>query len=186
MRNVMISIRPKWCELIASREKTIEVRKTKPKRNAPFKCYIYECKEKRLKGVYKVPYQHSFGYGYSFAKESTGSGKVIGEFICDYINNYTAEFVDDDCYESIYQVFGEDDTSYVTANDEENPNDCFLCEQSCIAYKDIKKYVGVCFHDKPFYGWHISGLKIYDKPKEFIEFGLKRPPQSWCYVEVEE
>ena len=38
---VMISIRPKWCEKIASGEKTIEVRKTRPKLETPFKCYIY-------------------------------------------------------------------------------------------------------------------------------------------------
>ena len=38
---VLISIRPKWCEKIASGEKTIEVRKTRPKLQTPFKCYIY-------------------------------------------------------------------------------------------------------------------------------------------------
>ena len=38
---VLISIRPKWCEKIISGEKTIEVRKTRPKMNLPFKCYIY-------------------------------------------------------------------------------------------------------------------------------------------------
>lgn len=38
---VMISIRPKWCEKIARGEKTIEVRKTRPKLETPFKCYIY-------------------------------------------------------------------------------------------------------------------------------------------------
>lgn len=54
---VLISIRPKWCEKIISGEKTIEVRKTRPKMNPPFKCYIYKC----------------------------GNGKVIGEFLCDQI-----------------------------------------------------------------------------------------------------
>ena len=54
---VLISIRPKWCEKIISGEKTIEVRKTRPKMNPPFKCYIYKC----------------------------GNGKVIGEFLCDEI-----------------------------------------------------------------------------------------------------
>lgn len=39
---VLISIRPKWCERIASGEKTIEVQKTRPKLETPFKCYIYE------------------------------------------------------------------------------------------------------------------------------------------------
>lgn len=31
MKAVLISIQPKWCELIASGKKTIEVRKTRPK-----------------------------------------------------------------------------------------------------------------------------------------------------------
>ena len=56
---VLISVRPKWCEKIISGEKTIEVRKTRPKMNPPFKCYIYKC----------------------------GNGKVIGEFLCDEIIN---------------------------------------------------------------------------------------------------
>ena len=38
---VLISIRPKWCEKIIGGEKTIEVRKTRPKLQTPFKCYIY-------------------------------------------------------------------------------------------------------------------------------------------------
>lgn len=46
------------------------------------------------------------------------------------------------------------------------------------------------------YGWHISDLNIYDKPKRLDEFTflretkfgsepvtIKRPPQSWFYVE---
>ena len=41
MKAVLISIQPKWCELIASGKKTVEVRKTKPKIETPFKCYIY-------------------------------------------------------------------------------------------------------------------------------------------------
>lgn len=54
---VLISIRPEWCEKIMTGQKTIEVRKTRPKLNPPFKCYIYKC----------------------------GSSKVIGEFLCDQI-----------------------------------------------------------------------------------------------------
>lgn len=65
MKSVMISINPKWCSLIASGEKTIEVRKTKPSLETPFKCYIY-CT--------------GFKHFYSF-----GGQKVIGEFVCDRI-----------------------------------------------------------------------------------------------------
>ena len=38
---VLISIRPEWVEKILSGEKTLEVRKTRPKLEAPFKVYIY-------------------------------------------------------------------------------------------------------------------------------------------------
>lgn len=38
---VLISIRPEWVEKIAKGEKTVEVRKTQPKLETPFKCYIY-------------------------------------------------------------------------------------------------------------------------------------------------
>lgn len=64
---VMLSIRPKWCEKIASGEKTIEVRKARPNLPTPFKAYIY-CSRgndaRRLRGSW---------------------GKVIGEFTCDRI-----------------------------------------------------------------------------------------------------
>ena len=46
MKSVLISIKPKWCELIASGKKTIEVRMTRPKQDTPFPCYIYETKAK--------------------------------------------------------------------------------------------------------------------------------------------
>ena len=54
---VLISIRQEWCQKIIAGQKTIEVRKTRPKMDTPFKCYIYKC----------------------------GNGKVIGEFMCDEI-----------------------------------------------------------------------------------------------------
>ena len=36
------------------------------------------------------------------------------------------------------------------------------------------------------HGWHISDLVIYSKPRLLSDFGLTRPPQSWCYVETTE
>lgn len=29
---------------------------------------------------------------------------------------------------------------------------------------------------------HITDLVIYDTPKDLSEYGLSRPPQSWCYI----
>lgn len=45
---VMLSIRPKWCEKICRGEKTVEVRKTRPKLNTPFRVYIYCTRDKHL------------------------------------------------------------------------------------------------------------------------------------------
>ena len=42
MKAVLISIKPKWCDLIRRGRKTVEVRKTCPKLEVPFKVYIYE------------------------------------------------------------------------------------------------------------------------------------------------
>ena len=70
---VLISIRPKWAEKIASGEKTIEVRKTRPKIETPFKCYIY-C---TIDGIKKMPKD--------YIAENFERGKVIGEFTCDRI-----------------------------------------------------------------------------------------------------
>nr|DAJ47306.1 MAG TPA: protein of unknown function (DUF365) [Caudoviricetes sp.] len=53
---------------------------------------------------------------------------------------------------------------------------------------NLKKYS----NGSGLYGWHISDLVIYDKPKsikEFYHYGVRRgakitrPPQSWCYAE---
>lgn len=66
---VLISIQPKWCELIADGYKTVEIRKSRPKLETPFKVYIYCTKDKENCGA--------------------AQGKVIGEFLCDKIYTYT-------------------------------------------------------------------------------------------------
>ena len=220
MKSVLLSVQPKWCELIASGNKTVEVRKTKPKIDVPFKCYIYMTKDKWYKD-----YKNKCHYG---------NGKVIGEFVCQAILNYECEFVDDDCYESIASILIDEDgdkTGFIEwSNDGDIPyKDTFFYKTSRIGYGELKKYMGVGFGT--FYGWHISNLVIYDKPKELGEFyrytdyddskkdkrpcycceynsfdysenceycsidydgehcihlQIKRPPQSWCYVERKE
>lgn len=64
---VLLSIKPRFCELIARGKKTIEIRKTKPKTDKPIKCYIYCTKDKT---------------------RFVASGKVIGEFVCNNISVY--------------------------------------------------------------------------------------------------
>lgn len=197
---VLISIQPKWCELIASGNKTVEVRKTRPKLDTPFKCYIYCTKNKWQHLVqmpdksYRIYNGKEYGkYDKSLIFGGEANGKVICEFVCDRIFPI-----------SVYY---------------DNPN-CKLALKEfphvCLTDKQIIDYLG---NGKQGYGWHISNIKIYDKPKDLSEFYKKcektpcegcehlkyqkvnsqerdwdceylnyqipitRPPQSWCYVE---
>ena len=175
---VMLSIRPKWCEKICGGEKTIEVRKTHPKLETPFKCYIY-----RTKGTV------SHIINGKWVQMEVG-GTVIAEFICDRIYK-----IDKDSTDFLFKVGGL--SVYKQAAEEK----CGLCV--AMTDDELHGYLGHC----QGYGWHISGLKIYDTPKELSEFSrpfencidkvcdefgcascengghIKRPPQSWCYVE---
>ena len=185
---VLLSIRPQYCELIASGKKTIEVRKNRPKLETPFKCYIYCTKgvEKWLAGIIgKHPSEKL-------------NGKVIGEFVCDRATNLFAD-----------SRFWLDEKAV---------------EQTCLTGNQIREYAN---GKEALYGWHISALQIYDKPKELSEFfrhctekddchkcihwdssydntyyeppdppfegcrtGEKKhfthAPMSWCYVEIAE
>jgi len=172
---VMLSIRSKWCEKIVNGEKTIEVRKTRPKLDTPFKAYIY-CTQgndaRRLRGSW---------------------GKVVGEFTCDRIYK-----IDKDSTDFLFKAGGL--SVYKQAAEEK----CGLCV--AMTDDELHGYLGHC----QGYGWHIADLLIYDQPRELSEFqratdpcdschaeytwectdckkwggDIKRPPQSWCYVEV--
>lgn len=126
MKSVLISIQPKWCEFIASGKKTIEVRKSKPKLDTPFKCYIYCTKSKSY-----------FARKHPSIDKAFGGGMVIGEFVCDYIISH-CEMANADIAE----------------------------QQGCIKREELFKYA----NGKELYGWHISDLVIYDKPRELGEF----------------
>ena len=49
---------------------------------------------------------------------------------------------------------------------------CCLTEEQLYDYGKGKK----------LYGWHIASVQLYEIPVPLSDFGLKRPPQSWCYV----
>lgn len=176
MKAVLMSIQPKWVEKIVNGEKTIEVRKSVPKIERPFKCYIYE-----TQGATETPWVDEDGH-YIFK----GRGRVIGEFVCDEIEPLTE-------YDLLYEGHYVEEKTRVS-------------QQELLTYKGKNDFL---------YGWHISDLKIYDKPKELETFYnwkkcnacketgyestaccydidckvpavITRPPQSWCYVEAQE
>lgn len=169
MKAVMMSVRPGWCEKIAQGRKTMELRKSKPKLELPFRCYIY-C---------TIGCPTSAQYEWC---DYEPYGMVIGEFVCDAILPISVSY---------------SDTSNRIALRE--------FPFTCLTDKQIMDYLG---NGKTGYGWHISELVVYDKPKELSEFvkycptlepceycdmyfeledrccnAIRRPPQSWCYVE---
>lgn len=148
MESVMISIQPKWCELIASGSKTIEIRKSRPSIFKPFRCYVYCTKTYDKSYKYLGINREEYFIGHN-------CGKVIGEFICNDFEEF-----------------------FVYANGSVKNYDFHKLDKSMLSMDDIYKYIGA---EKRGYAWNISELKIYDKPKQVSEFGMKRPPQSWCY-----
>lgn len=96
MKSVLASIKPKDCELIASRKKTLEIRKNFPKIDVPFKVYIYCTKlepiilKRSFVGKGKpsfdiIPKNDVDCYNQSYV----WNGKVIGEFVCDRIDDFS-------------------------------------------------------------------------------------------------
>lgn len=203
MKAILMSIQPKWCELIASGKKTVEVRRTKPRCDVPFKVYMYCTNSKEMLWILRENEREFTPEKIATicaAKDVGGAykanGKVIGEFVCDNIN--TIEL----CREDVIEV-GRCERKYVAS------------ESACMDYNDFLRYLGSGIG----YGYHISDLVIYNKPKELSEFYRKcknfacevcehlkyqsvnsdeydydceflggnipitRPPQSWCYVE---
>lgn len=193
MKAVMISIHPKWVHKILDGKKTIEIRKKAPKIETPFKCYIYMSSGGwEWRDPFSTAVIPPSGVGAMY----NGAQKVVAEFICDKIFPIN--------------VFNNGAIQDWTR---------YHLDKSCVPYDDMVMYIGC---NRSGFGWHISKLKIYDKPKNLCEFfypcekqkypycfdcehGLqkgeerpmdgmrhydvpcgnwvKRPPQSWCYVE---
>lgn len=180
---VMISIKPKWCELIASGKKTVEVRKSRPTIKTPFKCYVYCTKAKNLYDILWTGKQNDIG-----VINRQANGYVIGEFVCKELTYINAAF-DKDLTRHLY-------------------NTAFIHNRMCIKDDELFDYL----YPRGGWGWHISDLVIYDKLRELNEFKkinrncwyedlglakidcpdcqnqdcfIQRPPQSWCYVEEE-
>ena len=191
MKAILMSIKPKYCELIANGKKTVEVRKTNPKIDVPFKCYIY-CSEKDYDKIFCVD-----KFMHKAFLNGNGKQKVIGEFQCDKIEDFL-------CYD------------YVTPTMVSVGKMGCLSPQELIDY--IGNKIGYAWHitdlviyDKPkelgeFYaegdcdcmnckkcywfdrgnGYNVENdcnlaYKCVELHKSFKP--IIRPPQSWCYVE---
>lgn len=203
MKAVLISIRPEWCAKIANGKKTVEVRRTKPKIPVPFKVYIYCTQGGDRLWLRDAAWRESWKNApisflcnaESCGGMSLGNGSVVGEFVCNRIDEIWKRGCPENfdyCYLSLNEWGNDDIASEI--------NDVAA---ACLPKNQLNSYGAKV---PRLYGWHISNLKIYDKPRELsrfvkpydakacpkptvIECGdctkcyLKRAPQSWCYVE---
>ena len=185
---VMLSIRPKWCEKIAIGEKTVEMRKTRPRLKTPFKCYIYE-----TQGPTDTPWVDEDGH-----MTFRGRGQVVGEFICDRI---------DSLVQIGFMGSGEAPRYRIVTDNCEIAEADGLFEATCLSEQEVEAYLA----GRSGYGWHISNLMIYQDPRQVTDFRkpcvndlycescamhnensercgnaglwMRRAPQSWFYVE---
>lgn len=160
MKSVLISIRPKWCALIASGKKTIEVRKTAPKLPTPFKCYIY------CTSVKSMNLQDYFDAISISTAVDDWSGKVFGEFVCDLIGFHPGTDVPSSC------VPIEELKKYA--------NGKMLVRWHI---SDVKIYDNPRELSEFVNG---SSRLEFSKTKDGFPLkysGIQKPPQSWCYVE---
>lgn len=176
MKAVIKSLSPRICEKVVKGDCTILVSKTAPKCKEPFKCYIYATKAKKWfrSGIIitsnellwlssgKIKMCDGFEL-WAGEDHQCVNGKVIGEFICDKIIEWQ--------YDKGYQYYVE------------YPDDCtsyfpyLKCHSEATGLKCSE--IEELGKGKPLYGWHISDLKIYDKPKELRKF--RKPLDGvWC------
>lgn len=188
MKAVLLSVRPQWCEKICHQigtengkpvyEKALEIRKNKPKIPTPFKCYIY-C----TKGNLTFWDSHALMAPYRYVDDHSHnmSDKPLNGQV---IGEFVCDSIEDiECSSDAHSRYS---------------------KPSCLSQDDFIQYC----NGQDLYGWHISDLQIYDKPRELREFkqcdkcpygdrarcdehefscdgtyALNRPPQSWCYIE---
>ena len=183
MKSILISIKPKWVAKILKREKTIEVRKSKPKCDLPIEVYIY-C-TKGGQGLWYVK-NKTYKGGHAYVGDSVEpvcNGKVVAKFTLrevERLERYSSPF-----------------TCETILHTKKVPTRYNMERKTCLTDAELLRYT-----NGKGYAWHISDLEIFDKPKELSEFdypnpsgtryvskrslnGLpdkKHPPQSWCYV----
>lgn len=173
MTAVMLSIKPQWCELIASGEKTLEVRKNSPKLKTPFKCYIY-----RTKGKVK----HILN-GKWFNMPVGGS--VIGEFICDSIITMSVEYSDTNSRLALKEFYGTCLTDKQIIDYLGNGVTGYAWHISNMKIygksKELSEFRRPCAND--LLCENCAMFRNRTETCGNVALRLTRPPQSWCYVE---
>jgi len=170
MKEIMLSIQPKLVEKILNYEKTIEIRKTKPKCELPCKVYIYETKKENGKGKVVAEFTlnkvEQYGYYYSPLMFIDNHFKVVDNEITNIKFDYKNTCLTKEelrAYAMKYEVYAwHIDNLKIYDKSKELNN--FYKE---LSYKEFMK---------PNCNTVLNSNGNFYSP-------LKNAPQSWCYVE---
>lgn len=88
----------------------------------------------------------------------SGSGTVVGEFTTTKVFKFPGPCVNHEYYPAA---------------------EWLILSGTCLTSRKLHDYIG---DSKCFYEIEIGDPVLYKTPIPLSEFGLKRPPQSWCYA----
>ena len=154
-RAILLSIRPEWCKKILSGEKTVEIRKSCHAHGTPFKVYIY-CTLAGSDSLFVDALNRDVA-AWNRGGWPEKRGRVIGEFTCKKITGLTHVGETGNWEPASLYVMAPG--SYYKPADE-------LLEAACMSKETAEKYL----KGRDGCGWHISDLKIYDRPKPLSSF----------------
>ena len=178
MKAVLISIHPKYCKLIADGKKTIEVRKSVPKLERPFKVYIY-CTKKPVSVIISGTGRHIGEKDITYCYDER-NGRVIGEFVCRGMMGGTAYLLPKQSCLTINEILdyakGKQVYGWRIADLKIYDKPKGLSEFYSIPKSGSDCCIGCIYHETPI---EEMPCKICTGERKY----LYRPPQSWCYVE---
>jgi len=164
MGRILISVRPEYFTMIYLKKKIFELRKSYPKeadaKDCDIEVLVYCC------GAARLP-----------RREYLEIRRKTGGRIDEWEGKVAAAFALRQVYSSKY-VSGDLGNGWQT-------NECPHHEG--LNRPGIEKLIGVSLQDAERYAgtgtlylWRIDDFRTLERPRGVSEFGLRRPPQSWC------
>ena len=187
MKAIMISIQPQYVEKILNGEKTIEIRKTKPKCELPCKVYIYctmpNKQENRKPHSWEVVWLKRVVAEFTLNKVD-----ILERDLNDWLpkNRYDVSndlLKDINLNQNELWNYGQGKTLYAWHIDDlkiyDKPKELSEFSHFIPNNKCPTKQCGTNCEDCPNYDEeHETCLALY-----YAHRAIKRPPQSYCYVE---
>ncbi len=194
MKYILLPIHPEWCCKFMNGDKKTEVRRRTALYNAINRlieeqgkapCLMYCTKDNhqlvkpKVQDKYMLFTKGAVNYSY----EQTLTGKVVAEFEASAEVIYPKEIYGGETFGGLSEVTDIDyETDTLGASE--------LLKRSCLTDEQIADYLTDYDVNLPIFGTAIhvkpGTMKTDGFPKNLSDYGIKRAPQSFMYVEVVE